>query len=371
MCKVLLVVGFFGIAYSSFSSLVAAAIYVGMECGSPASVTALSMNLPALPTLDRRSSVIVLDNPAFFNGPIKCHLFKNIVTERRQQEAAVISLDIHAKKHITAALQRVFDNPDKLSELLVYLQNKQGLFVALAAPLVAVLVHFFDRYDELLVSFDCVSLAIHNQMSAAFVMLKNGMLQELEKYPDYSEIMPLLGINQTLILQMPDRSDLMAACAEEAANYTTKVETLPVGTRAINSEKAYRLFKKNIANLRGYTTETFQSHWAFYWTQEGLDIFKHHEILIRGLCEMWLALIRQDAYKSPLLVLHDSRLTRLCEAINHEAQNVAVDRSVRLALSTESLMRYVERYLGRHKHKEYFKVFLRMNTYSQDYIRPL
>lgn len=362
MCRIFLGAWLLGIVCNWFNVVEAA-----VPCGSPASVSVLSLDLPTLPELDKHSWAIILDDPAFFIRPIRCHLFKNIRTSRYAQPQSIISLDTNAKKYITAALQDVFCDSNRLGELLAYLQDQGGLFAALAAPLVAVLVHFFDQYAELIASYDCVSAAMQLLPSTAFTLLKHGMLYEFEKYPRHHELISLLGIKASPALQVPDHSNMRAPFAQEDAGFAVDVvSALPM--RVVNKERAYAFFKETIAELPWNSTK-FKAHWAVYWAQEGLDICTHHEFLIRALCEMWLK--RRNVQREPCLARQNKCLKRLCEALNHEAQNLTIDRHKRVFLSTESLMRYVDYYLCRHWHKENFKTFLRMSTYSQDYIQPL
>ncbi|MBM3892832.1 hypothetical protein FJ365_00325 [Candidatus Dependentiae bacterium] len=334
-----------------------------LPCASPASVAALSLDLPRLPELEKCLSVIVLDNPVFFNKPLRCHLVKHIQVRRYQQAPATVALDIHAQKYISAALKAVFADSGQLSDLLAYLQDHEGLFVALAMPLVATAVHFFDRYDELALSFSCLARTIKSLPPTVFNLLENGVRYELAKYPQHQPVMGLLGLDVRLSgRQIADKEDMMALFAAEEADVASSTMAL-----VVHEERAYAFFKNTIAELP-WNSKQFNPHWKVYWSQQGLDIYVYHTFLIRALCEMWLK--RKKIQREAWQAQQNKCLKRLCEALNHEAQNLAIDREKRVLLSTESLMRYVDQYLGNHCYKEHFKVFLRMSTYPQDHILP-
>ena len=359
MCCRLFIASLLGIISSGLHVLVAA-----VPCGSPASIAMLSLDLPQLSNLEKGSSVIVLDNPAFFNKPLRCHLLKHLQVRRGQQPPAAVALDIHAQKYISALLQAVFADSGKLSDLLAYLQDHEGLFAALAMPLVATAVHFFDRYDELVLSFSCLARTIQSLPTTVFNLLENGVRYELAKYPQHQAMMVLLGFDVQLHgRQVMEQEGLEALFALEEASFA-----ISVSAPMVHEERAYAFFKKTIAELP-WNSKQFKPHWKVYWSQQGLDIYVYHTFLIRALCEMWLKRkkIQREAWRAQ----QNKCLKRLCDALNHEAQNLAIDREKRLLLSTESLMRYVDQYLGNHPYKEYFKTFLRMNTYSQDYVCPL
>ena len=73
---------------------------------------------------------------------------------------SLVELDAHAKKRIISAFISVFDDSLRLAALLAYLQEQEGLFVAMGGSLVATLAHFFDQRNEFAASFDCVFAAI-------------------------------------------------------------------------------------------------------------------------------------------------------------------------------------------------------------------
>ncbi len=330
---------------------------------SPSSVTTISLDATERA---ERKSIHFLNNQAFFKRPIKCHILNAIATDDEQHREGFV-LDRHTNNHLTVALQNVFCDMPKLEALLSYLHEQNGLFVALAQPIASVLIHFSDQANELEQSFLCIKQALEYMKREEFILFSCIFAWALERHQGSDSLLNFLAISvPAKIGRLYDNSprnhelDIHA----HAPCYDRQ------NRRILNYALAYDLLKHAIIDLPWQNPMAFKYAWHAYWTQApSLNVYQHHEFLVRALCELWQE--RPHLHHSATKTLHNKYFVRLYDKINRAAQNQAVPRDVRLLLSTENLMRYVDTYLGRHRHKENFKRFLRCSTFSQDAILPL